>query len=250
MDTEKPQELDIIEMPHEGLAAYWLSIKKILDSKKGRSFLDEEIAHTDEPFILHLLETAFSKLPVEMVRKLAGVKKKILLEDYSRKIDLMRISAYAIASKENPRVTLIRMDSQFAAPLISEDKALDMASAMFSAIQPKGVDLGTLLSVDHKVQADRLLVKLLFFVMFARREGAHNLDRFLPYLGSRFFSEGVSLAIDKFEPDFLANHLKSMRDKVVVETGRKMDMALEMALAIRGSYAYEDIFRIARAYMP
>lgn len=60
MDIEKPQEFDIIEMPFEGLAAYWLSIKKILDAKKGRAIIDDEIAHTDEPFILHLLETVFS----------------------------------------------------------------------------------------------------------------------------------------------------------------------------------------------
>jgi hypothetical protein len=250
MDTEILQELDIVEMPFEGLAAYWLSIKKLMDAKKGRAFLDEEISHTDEPYILHLLETVFSSLPKDMVRKLAEVKKEILLEEYGRKIDLMRISAFAIAASENPRMTLVRMDSQFASPLISEDKALDMATAMFNAIQPKGVDLGTLLSVDHKIQADRLLVKLLFFVMYSRREGVQNLDRFLPYLGSRFLSEGISLAIDKFEPDFLAHHLKSMRNNVVTETRRKMDMSLEMALAIRSKYAYEDVFRIARAYMP
>lgn len=250
MDLEKPQELDIVEMPVEGLAAYWLSIKKITDSRKGRSLIDEEIGHTDEPYILHLLETVFSKLPKDMVRKLATVKKEILLEDYGRKIDLMRISAFAIAASENPRVTLVRMDSKFASPLITEDKALDMATAMFNAIKPKGVNLTDLLTVSHKVPADRLLVKLLFFVMFSRREGRQNLDRFLPYLGSRFFSEGISLAIDKFEPDFLAHHLESMRDNVIIDTKRKMDMALEMALAIRGKYAYEDIFRIARAYMP
>ena len=49
MDREKTQELDILEMPFEGLAAYWLSIKKIMDTKKGRAIVDEEIAHTDEP---------------------------------------------------------------------------------------------------------------------------------------------------------------------------------------------------------
>lgn len=250
MDIEKPQELDIVEMPFEGLAAYWLSVKKIMDTKKGRAFLDEEIAHTDEPYILHLLETVFSQLPKDVVRRLGAVKKEILLEDYGRKINLMRIAAYAVASNENPRMTLVRMDSLFAAPLIAEDKAIEMATAMFSAIQPKGVDLKTLLRVDHKVQPDRLLVKLLFFVMYSRREGRQNLERFMPYLDSRFFSEGISLAIDKFEPDFLAHHLESMRDNVIVEAGRKMDMALEMALAIRSKYAYEDVFRIARAYIP
>jgi hypothetical protein len=85
--------------------------------------------------------------------------------------------------------------------------------------------------------------------MFARREGKQNLERFLPNMGSRFFSEGVSLAIDNFEADFLAYHLEGIRDRTVIETGRKMDMALEMALAIRNKLAYDDIFRIARTYM-
>lgn len=247
---QKQPELDILEMPVEGLAAYWLSIKKIMDAKKGRSILDEEIASASEPYILHLLETVFSRLDVPLVRRLAAARKDIQLDDYRTKIDLMRLAIYAIASGENPRITLVRMDSKFAHPLMTEDRAFDMATAMFDAIKPKGVDLSVLLSVNHKLQADRLLVKLLFFVMYARREGRQNLDRFIPHLGSRFFSEGVSLAIDNFEADFLANHLESIRDRVVMETGRKMDMALEMALGIREKMAYDDIFRIARAYMP
>ncbi len=250
IEMEKPQKLDILEMPSEGLAAYWLSIKKILDSKKGRAIIDDEMAHTDEPFIRHLLETVFSSFSRTMVRRLSQVKKEIQLEDYGRKIDLMRIAAYAIASGENPRRTLVRMDSKFAAPLIAEDKALDMATAMFAAIKPQGVNLDILLSVDHKITADRLLVKLLFFVMYARREGKQNLDRFLPHFDSRFFSEGISLAIDNFEADFLAYHLKSMRDNTIRETERKMDMALELALAIRDKQTYDAVFRIARAYIP
>ncbi|MEZ7198791.1 hypothetical protein [Pseudodesulfovibrio karagichevae] len=246
---QKPQEIDILEMPVEGLAAYWLSIKKIMDARKGRDILDEEIATTSEPYILHLLETVFSALDIPLVRRLAQTKRDILIDDYRTKIDLMRLAIYAVASGENPRITLVRMDSKFAHPLMTEDRAFDMATAMFDALKPKGVDLNILLSVDHKLKADRLLVKLLFFVMYARREGRQNLDRFIPYLGSRFFSEGVSLAIDNFEADFLANHLENIRDRVMVETGRKMDMALEMALAIRTKTAYDNIFRIARTYM-
>ncbi|MBI9081768.1 MAG: hypothetical protein JEY79_18765 [Pseudodesulfovibrio sp.] len=247
---EKPQELDILEMPIEGLAAYWLSIKKIMDAKKGRTILDEEIAHTVESYILHLLETVFSDLGRDMVRRLAKVKRDIQLDDYKTKIDLMRLAVFAIASGENPRITLVRMDSKFAHPLMSEDRAFDMATAMFDAIKPKGVNLDILLSVDHKIQVDRLLVKLLFFSMYARREGKQNLEHFIPHMGSRFFSEGVSLAIDNFEADFLAHHLEEIRDRTIIETRRKMDMALEMALAIRDKLAYEDIFRIARTYMP
>ena len=247
---EKPHELDILEMPFEGLCAYWLSIRKIMDTRKGKTIIEEEIAHTQEPYILYLLETAFSSLSRDTVRRLAGVKRDIQLEDYERKIDLMRLAVFAIASGENPRITLVRMDSKFASPLMTEVKAFDMATAMFDAIKPKGVDLDILLSVDHKLKADRLLVKLLFFVMYARRESKQALERFMPHLGSRFFSEGVSLAIDSFEADFLAHHMEGIRDRTIVETRRKMDMALDMALAIRDKRSYDEVFRIGRAYMP
>ncbi|MDD3313579.1 hypothetical protein [Pseudodesulfovibrio sp.] len=246
---DRPQEFDILEMPFEGLCAYWLSVKKIMDTRKGRLIIDEEIAHTEEPFILYLLETAFSSLGRDMVRRLVRVKRDIQLEDYERKIDLMRLAVYAIASGENPRVTLVRMDSKFASPLMSERRAFDMATAMFDAIRPKGVDLDALLSVDHKLKEDRLLVKLLFYVMYARRESKQSLERFMPHLGSHFFAEGISLAIDNFEADFLAHHMEDIRDRTIVETGRKMDMALEMALAIREKLPYDDVFRIGRAYM-
>jgi hypothetical protein len=246
---EKPHELDILEMPFEGLCAYWLSIRKILDTRKGKTIIEEEIAHTQEPFILFLLETTFSSLGPATVRRLARVKRDIQLEDYERKIDLMRLAVFAIASGENPRVTLVRMDSKFASPLMTEDKAFDMATAMFDAIKPKGVDLDILLSVDHKLKADRLLVKLLFFVMYARRESKQALERFMPHLGSRFFSEGISLAIDNFEADFLAHHMEGIRDRTIVETGRKMDMALDMAMAIREKQPYDEVFRVGRAYM-
>ncbi len=247
---EIPQELDILEMPFEGLCAYWLSIKKILDAKKGRAIIDEEITHTQEPYILYLLEMVFSSLGRDMVRRLVRVKRDIQLEDYERKIDLMRLAVFAIASGENPRITLVRMDSKFASPLMAETKVFDMATAMFDAIKPKGVDMDTLLSVNHKLMADRLLVKLLFFVMFARRESKQGLERFMPHMGSRFFSEGISLAIDNFEADFLAHHMEGIRDRTIVETRRKMDMALEMALAIRDKHTYDEVFRIGRAYMP
>lgn len=247
---EKPQELDILEMPFEGLAAYWLSIKKIMDTRKGKAIIEEEMSHTEEPYILHLLETAFSSLSRSMVRRLGRAKKDAQLVDYGRKIDLMRLAAHAIAAGENPSMTLIRMDSLFAAPPMPEDKALDMANAMFDAIKPKGVKLDVLLSVDHKLKPDRLLVKLLFFVMFARRKSIQDMERFLPFLGSRFFSEGVSLAMDSFEASFLSDHLEKVRDNTLLETGRKMDMSLEMALAIRDKSSYDDVFRIARAYMP
>lgn len=64
---------------------------------------------------------------------------------------------------------------------------------MFDAIKPKGVNLDILLSVNHKIATDRLLVKLLFFVMFARREGKDKLERFIPHLAPTSLPRGYPL---------------------------------------------------------
>lgn len=247
MSTE--QELDILEMPFEGLAAYWLSIKKIMESRKSKSIIRDEIEGTQEAYIRHLLETVFSKMDLALVRRLAVVKRDTLLDDYRRKIDLMRLALFAIASQENPRVTLVRMDSKFSHAPMSEKKAFDMAQGLTEAVREKGADRPTLLSLDHKMPFDRLVVKLLFYVMYSRPD-KRRLEGLLRYTKSRYFAEGLSLAIDNFEADFLAHHLEDIRDQTIAETMRKMDMSLEMAVGIRDKLPYDDIFKIARAYMP
>ena len=247
---EPEHDLDILEMPFEGLAAYWLSIKKLVDARKSLAIIAEELETASEPYVRHLLDTVFSKLDEPLIRTLTRAKRDTLLGEYHQKIDLMRLALFAIASGENPRITLVRMDSKFAHAPLSERTAFDMATGMLEAIRQDDCDLVTLLKVDHKLPFDRLVVKLLFYAMYARREGRSSLERFLPLTRSRYFTDGLSLAIDNFEADFLAHHLSDIRDQTMVETGRKMDMALEMALGIRNQLVYDDVFRIARAFMP
>lgn len=247
METNK--EFDILEMPVDGLAAYWLSLKKILDTRKGKNLLKDELGSTGEPFIKFLLETVFSNFEISHVRKLAKVKRALILSDYRKKIDLMRLCLYAVAASENPRVTLVRMDSKFSSPPMDERKAFDLAHGMIRGMSDNGVDLPTLLRVDHKLKPDRLIVKLLFYVITSRREGKHALTPHVHYDHSPYFSEGLSLAVDGFEADFLAHHLMDIRNETIIEVGRKMDMALEMALGIRKKMSYDDIYRTARAFM-
>ncbi len=244
----KQQEMDILEMPFEGLAAYWLSIRKVIDTRKGKSIVKDELETTQESYIRHLLDTVFTRMELTLVRRLAEVKRDTLLDDYRRKIDLMRLALFAIAATENPRITMVRMDSKFSHAPMSEKAAFDMAHGLTSAIKEPGADLHTLLAVDHKMPFDRLVVKLLFYVIYARRD-KRRLEKLLPYTHSRYFTEGLSLAIDNFEPDFLAYHFEGIRDQTIMETRRKMDMSLEMAMGIRNKMDYDDVFRIAKAYM-
>lgn len=247
---ETNREIDILEMPVQGLAAYWLSLRKLIDTRKGKGLVGDEAGQTSEPFIRHLLEIVFSRLERPLVRRLAQAKRDTLLAEYQRKIDLMRLALFAIASKENPRVTLVRMDSKFATAPMAEKKAFDMAHGIMASLPVKGADLDVLLGVDHKQQSDRLMIKLLFYVIYARREGAQALEPYLDRVGSPYFAEGLSLAMDGFEPDFLAHHLMDIRDVTIQETARKMDMSTEMALAIEQKLPYDDVYAIARSYMP
>lgn len=247
---ETNRDLDILEMPLDGLAAYWLSLKKLWDSKKGsKKVIEDEAAHTPEPYIAYLLNTVFSDLPEHVVRKLARIKRETFVADWRRKIELMRIALYAVASGENPRITLIRMDSRFHAPPMDERKAFDLAGGVFAAIKETSADLPTLLDVSHKHGHDRLVVKLLFYVIHARREGKQSLAPFIQFIRSPYFAEGLSLAVDGFDADFLANHLDRVRNEALNDARRKMRMSQDLALGIRDKLAYADLMRMAQAYL-
>lgn len=247
---ETNRDLDILEMSLDGLAAYWLSLKKLWDAKKGaKKVIEDEAAHTHEPYISYLLNTAFGELPEHVVRKLARIKRETFIADWRRKIELMRIALYAVAAGENPRITLIRMDSRFHAPPMDERKAFDLAGGVFAAIKDTSADLPTLLDVSHKHGHDSLVVKLLFYVIHSLREGKQSLAPFIQFIRSPYFAEGLSLAVDGFDADFLANHLDRVRNEALADARRKMRMSQDLVLGIRDKLAYADMLRMAQAYM-
>ncbi|WP_022660357.1 hypothetical protein [Paucidesulfovibrio longus] len=247
---EPSRQIDILDMPFEGLAAYWLSIKKLSDAKKIRPILEEELAHTGEPFVRFLLEAVFSGLDSPTVRRLAEARRDKLLRSHRRKLDMMRVTLIAVPARENPRVTLVRMNGLFPQPPMEEKRAIDMAGALADSVRKKEGDMKTLLEVDHKMSADRLLVKMLFYAMHARQHKRLGLERFLPYARTPFFAEGLALVVDGFDARFLERHLPRVRDEILDQAGRKMDMATEMALAVREKLSYEDVHLIARAWLP
>jgi hypothetical protein len=110
-------------------------------------------------------------------------------------------------------------------------------------------DLPTLLDVSHKHGHDRLVVKLLFYVIHARREGKQSLAPFIQFIRSPYFAEGLSLAVDGFDADFLANHLDRVRNEALGDARRKMRMSQDLALGIRDKLPYADLMRTAQAYM-
>jgi flagellar motor component MotA len=247
---EEQKDFDILEMPAEGLAAYWLSIKKLIDVKRSKKILEEEIRYTREPFIKHMLETAFSGLDEESVRRLALAKEQTITIDYERKLAAMSIAVLAVSSKENPRVSFVRMASHFPFSPITEKKAFSLAHGISDGLKSQDSNQEVLLEIDHKLQNDRLLVKLLFHVITARREGKQTLEKFLPYIKTPYYLNGLTQAIDGFEHRVLKLNMEAQTKEILLETKRKMEMAAEMCIGIRNKLSYEDIFKIAKAYMP
>ncbi len=243
------RDLDILEMPLNGLAAYWLSVKKLRDTRKGSKIIQEEIAYAKEPYIRHLLEISFSSLPGETVRKLAMVKQRVIMKDIRRKLDLMRIALSAISDAENPRVTLIKMITLFPAPPVNERETMDLAVTMLDKVKRKEVDEKIFGNIDHTIKSEQLILRLLYYALLARREGKAALRPMIPHVRSLFFAEGLALLTDNFEDAFIKRRLAIHQREILADTFQKMDMAMEMCLGIKNKLSYDDVFKIAKAYM-
>lgn len=248
-DTPAQNELDIVDMPVEALAAYWLSIKKLLDAKRDRALLAAELENTGERFIRHLLEGALSGMDADMLRDLARAKAGVLLDEARRRFHMMGQTLSGIAQGENPRLTFIRLCGLMGGAIIGEKRAFELAHGLMATLAEKDADLPVLLCVDHKQKDDRLAVKLLFYALAARRNGRQSLHEYVPHLKPGPFAEGLSLAADGFEAAFVSAHVADLRGHALSAARRKMRMATEMCLAIRAGLSYEDVFRVARSFM-
>jgi hypothetical protein len=248
-DPPKPRDLDILEMPLSGLAAYWLSLKKLQDSRKGGRLIQEEQSVTQEPYIRHLLDVVFSSLPEDAVRRLAMAKRQALLRDTGRKLDLMSVTLLSVARNENPRKTLVAMLSLFPFPPVKEAEVMDTAHQIPERLRRGEMDPAIIADIDHAARPEHLILRLLHYALTARREGKAAALPMLKHARSLYFTENWALLSDGFDPHFMEKRLVAQKRHLLAAAGHKMRMATEMALGIRNKYAYEDIFRIARSYM-
>jgi hypothetical protein len=162
----------------------------------------------------------------------------------------MCIALLAMSSQENPRISFVRMASQYPTALISEKKAFTLAHGLLDGLNDKESDQNVLLEFDHKLQGDRLLVKMLFHIILSRKEGKQQLEQFIPHIKTPFYANGLTQVIDGFEHRVLRLNLTAQSKEILKYSSRKMQMATEMCIGIRNKLNYDDIFKIARAYMP
>lgn len=238
---------DLVHAPLEAVAAYWLSLKKTLDEHKNGRFLVEEAKHVSEPFIKHLLHLLLSSLNAEDCVRLAKIKERNLLRDLHRKLDLLAICLLGISGNENPQKVLIRIISKFPISPIFEKEVFDIAQqALQSLDQDKTRE--KFLVIDQSMKIEALIINMMVYSMFARRNDLEKLERFSDYIRSYYFAEGMDLIRDGFELDFVKHRLILLRKEILADMENKMEMSLEMCLGIRKNIVYEDLFRIYNSF--
>lgn len=239
--------VDLVHTPLEAVATYWLSLKKTLDQRKNGAFLAEEAKHARESFIKHLLNLLQSAFAPEDCRRLAAVKQRNLLRDLHRKLDLLAICLLGIADNENPQKVLIRIISKFSISPVFEKEVFDIAQqALRSLDNPKTRE--RFLLIDQSMKIEALIINMMVYSMYARRNDVRKIDLFSEYIRSYYFSEGMALIQDGFDHDFVKYRLILLRKEILADMENKMEMSLEMFLGIRKGTSYEDMFRIYDAF--
>ncbi len=247
--SESTKDFDILEIPLEGVAAYWLSLKKLLGNKRNTKAVEEEARYTSEPYVRHLLDIGFRGFSDEKVRLWAAAKEQTLLDEVERRFSLMRIAILDVATGENPHRTLARMAARYPVPPIGEERAMALAQELLKLVPERKAGQERFFDVGRVAQDDRLIVTLLFYTMLSRHEGKAACAPLLEHVSSRFFREGLALVIDGFDAPFVRKWLKEHAAVVINDARRKMRMSAELCIAIAARMDYEDVFRVARSYM-
>ncbi|MGE4441859.1 MAG: hypothetical protein AB7D27_10285 [Desulfomicrobium sp.] len=246
-----PKEFDLMEMPLEGVAAFWLSVKKTMDSKnKGDEFLLEEAKHTREPHIRFLLELAASSFSPARCEELAQVRKKNILAELHRKYVLMAIGLLGIVSKENPQKVMIRFLSKFHIAPIFEKQVFEVAQVMLKNLDNAELNKTKFLNIDHKLKIEALIINLVFYCMLARRNGPEHLLEFQEFISSRYFKDGLALICDGFDYDFVKYRLNLVKKEILESLEMKMDLSMRMMSAIKSGTPFGDLYLIAKAFLP
>lgn len=246
-----PKEFDLMEMPLEGVAAFWLSVRKTMDAKKkGDEFLREEAKHTREPHVRFLLELAASSFTPARSEELAQVRKKNILAELHRKYVLMAIGLLGIVSKENPQKVMIRFLSKFHIAPIFEKQVFEVAQVMLKNLDNAELNKTKFLNIDHKLKIEALIINLIFYCMLARRSGADSLLEYQEFISSQYFKDGLALICDGFDYDFVKFRLNLVKKEILETMEMKMDLSMHMMSAIKSGTPFQDLYLIAKAYLP
>lgn len=247
MSEESLKDINLLEMPLEGIAAYWLSLKKIMGNKVVPKVLQDEAEKTEEPYIRYLLDTCFTTIPEAEVRRMALIRRDSALHELRLKLAMMREALLSISAAGNPRQALLRMGAYLSEPSLTEESLTKMALEMVHLAEK---DKGSyVVTVEASLSMEQLILKLFFYVLWARREGKAGLEPMAEKGRCRYFNQGLGMVMDGFERSFILGCLEIAAAEFLGAAGQKMNLALDMALALRAKLSYDDMFKVARAYL-
>lgn len=248
--TDIPQDCDLMDMPQEGVAAYWLSIKKTLDAKKKNTdFFLAEARHARDAHLRFLLELTGSAFSPERCAELARLRKKNVLDSLQRKYVLMAIGLLGISSKENPQKVMIRVLSKFPIAPIFEKQVFEVAQLMLKNLDNAELNKSKFFNIDHNLKVEALIINLIFYCMLARRNGVDSLLAYQDYISSQYFKDGLLLIRDGFDTDFVKFRLNLVQKEILEALEQKMDLSMHMMSAIKAGVPFNDLYLIARTFL-
>ncbi|MCG8533275.1 MAG: hypothetical protein MI749_21835 [Desulfovibrionales bacterium] len=244
------RDFDLLEMPVEGVAAYWLSLKKLVGSKRNFKRINEEAQHTSEEYVRYLLEIGFGRFSETTVRQLARVKEESLIASMERKYDCMRIAVLDVATAENPHRSIAKLYADFPVPPLEGDKAIRYAQELLRLMPDQYKGREHFFNVGHAVPDDKLIVALLFFIFYARHQGKDACQKLIPMSSSAYFRDALSMVIDGFDVPFVRKWMKKHKEVLLTDMRHKCRMSAELCIGIASRIDYEDLHSMARAYLP
>ncbi len=246
--TQARQDPTFLHMPLDGVAAYWLSLRKLTGNSRNLKILEAEAGYVGEPFVRHLLGMLLAELSPAQCRQLAEICAQGELDRLDRQFDLMRIAIMDIATGENPLRTLARVTACFAVPLSNPEQLLETAQARLAAALD-AVPQSETYQINHSLSDESLVTALLFYATLARRHGKAATRSFLPQPGSVFFTDGLALVVDGFDAPFVRKWMKKFKTVILDDMRRKMALSIDLGMAIRDRMPFEEMRFLVRSHI-
>lgn len=235
-------------MPMDGVAAYWLSLRKLLGNSRNLRALEAEAQFVSEPFVRHLLDMLMTQTTAERLRQLAQICGANEIARLDRQFDIMRIAVMDMATGENPLRTLVRITARFSAPIPDPQTMLETSQSHLGAAL-NGTIAPEVYYVDHSMSDTALAETLLFYATLCRRHGKASCRTFLPQKGSIFFTDALSLVVDGFDAPFIRKWMKRYKATLLDDMHRKIALSTDMCLAIQERVPFEEMRFLVRSYI-
>jgi hypothetical protein len=239
---------DFLRVPLAGVAAYWLTLRKLAGNARSLKSLEQELQFVAEPFVAHLLTLALSELSPARMRQCAAVSARAELFSVSRYFDFIRIAVLDIAQAENPLRTLARMLALF--PVHPEEPETILERAQDRLHQASGKQApreGYL--VSHRHGDEELCATLLFYAVMSRKHGKAASRPFLVQAGSPYFVDSLALVIDGFDTPFVRKWLKKAKETSLEDIDRKCALSIDLCEALRDRMPFDDMKLLVKSHL-